>query len=115
MDTTTSADWTAVCSLDQLQANAGVAALVDGRQVALFYLPSQSPSVYAIDNYDPIAGAYVLSRGIVGDLAGALVVASPVYKQHFRLSDGQCLEDEAVRAGSWACRVEGGQVLIKPN
>ena len=41
--------------------------------------------VYALDNFDPHSGANVLSRGIVGDLSGELVVASPVYKHHFSL------------------------------
>ena len=48
-------------------------------------------------NLDPFSRANVLSRGIVGDLKGELVVASPVYKQHFSLRTGQCVEDPDVR------------------
>ena len=60
-------------------------------------------------------GANVLSRGIVGDLKGELVVASPVYKQHFSLLTGRCLEDAAVRVPVYAARVEDGFVVVEPR
>ena len=82
--------------VDRLVPNGGVCALLEGRQVAVFYLPSLSPSVYAIDNRDPLGNANVLSRGIVGDIDGEPVVASPLYKQHFSLRTGRCVEDEAI-------------------
>ena len=93
-----------VCRLTDIVPNTGVCALVGGRQVAVFRLDDDS--VYAIDNYDPISGANVLSRGIVGDLKGELVVASPVYKQHFSLATGQCLEDPEVCVPVYAVRIE---------
>lgn len=105
-------NWIDVCALDALPYNAGVAARVAGRQVALFHLPAETPAVYALDNWDPLGGAAVLARGIVGDLGGALVVASPLYKQHFRLADGQCLEDPAVRVAAYPVRIDGGRVWV---
>ena len=42
----------------------GVAALVGGAQVAIFR--TYDGELFAIDNRDPIAGANVMSRGIVG-------------------------------------------------
>ena len=105
-------NWIEVCGLADLPANAGVAARVDGRQVALFHLPSETPAVYALDNWDPIGAAAVLARGIVGDLGGALVVASPLYKQHFRLADGQCLEDATVQVAAYPVRVDGDRVWV---
>lgn len=104
--------WTAICDISDLEANSGVAALVGDQQVALFYLPNLEPSVYAIGNFDPFSNAQVLSRGIVGELSGDLVVASPVYKQHFRLTDGSCVEDEGAEAGSWPCKVEDQKVFL---
>ena len=80
--TVTDVNWVNVCHLRDLEPDSGVCALVDGKQVAIFYLPREN-SVYAIQNYDPISKANVLSRGIVGDINGELVVASPLYKQHF--------------------------------
>jgi NAD(P)H-dependent nitrite reductase small subunit len=102
-----------VCPLDDIVPNAGVAALVDGEQVAIFRL--EGDSVHAVGNLDPFSGANVLSRGIVGDLKGELVVASPVYKQHFELLTGRCVEDATVRIPVYRARVEDGFVVVDPR
>ena len=99
-----------VCRLDDIVPNSGVCALVAGEQVALFRIED---NIFAIGNRDPFSGANVLSRGIVGDLKGELVVASPVYKQHFSLVSGRCLEDESVAVPVYAARVEEGFVLVE--
>ena len=54
-----------------------------------------------------------MARGIVGDLQGQLVVASPVYKQHFNLRTGRCLEDESVGLRTWPCGVLDGRVWVE--
>jgi NAD(P)H-dependent nitrite reductase small subunit len=97
-----------ICRLDAIVPNTGVCALVDGRQVAIFRVDER---VHAIDNFDPFSKANVLSRGIVGDLRGELVVASPVYKQHFSLTTGQCVEDPDVRVTVHPVAVEDGYVV----
>lgn len=99
-----------ICRLDDIVPNSGVCALVDGRQIAVFRV--EDDTVYAIDNFDPFSRANVLSRGIVGDLKGERVVASPVYKQHFSLTTGQCLEDPDVRVGIHPASVEEGYVVV---
>ena len=96
-------DWTPVCALDDILPGTGVGALIDGTQIALFRLDHDQ--VFALDNCDPHSQANVLSRGIVGDLGGELVVASPVYKQHYRLRDGQCLENPDHSVHAYAVRV----------
>jgi len=103
--------WTAVCPLDDIVPNTGVCALIGGRQVAVFRVSHDR--VYALSNYDPFSNANVLSRGIVGDIKGELVVASPVYKQHFSLATGQCIEDEAVKVTSYPTRVSNGMVEVE--
>jgi len=100
-----------VCKLDDIVPNTGVAALVGGRQVAVFRVGDDA--VYALSNHDPFSHANVLSRGIVGDLGGELVVASPVYKQHFSLQTGRCLEDPGVAIAVYRATVEHGYVLIQ--
>lgn len=100
----------AVCKLNDLVPCRGAAALVNGKQVALFRLPQGS--VYAIGNHDPFSGANVLSRGIVGDLKGELVVASPIYKQHFSLVSGRCLEDDTVRLPVYPVRTLKGMIEV---
>src|SRR4051812_1253697 len=99
-----------LCPLDAILPDTGVCALVNGRQIAIFRVNDR---VYAIDNFDPFSKANVLSRGIVGDLKGELVVASPVYKQHFSLVSGQCLEDAEVRVAVYPVTVEDGYVVVR--
>ncbi|OEF23295.1 nitrite reductase small subunit NirD [Vibrio rumoiensis] len=105
--------WHNVCELSQLDANIGTGALVEGQQVALFYLPNQQEQVFAIDNWDPIGKAFVLSRGIVGDVKGQPCVASPLYKQHFDLKSGSCVETPDIKVKTWRVRVEDEQVWLQ--
>ena len=84
---------------------------MNDKQIAVFRL-SNSEKLFAIDNYDPFSKANVLSRGVVGDLKNQLVVASPIYKQHFNLDTGQCLEDESVRIPVYGVRILNGIVQI---
>ena len=109
--------WTYVCRVQDIVPNSGVCAKVGDRQVAVFRLVSpagEEEGVYAIDNHDPRSGANVLSRGIVGDLSGEIVVASPVYKNHFCLKTGRCVEDESWSVAPYRVRVsEDGMILVK--
>ncbi|MDM4720776.1 nitrite reductase small subunit NirD [Micromonospora sp. WMMA1363] len=102
--------WTTVCPLDRLDPDRGVAALVDGVQIALF---RTADDLFAIDNLDPVAGAYVLSRGIVGSRGGVPTVASPLHKQVYDLRTGHCLDlpGTAVRRHEVRCR--GGLVEVR--
>lgn len=101
-----------ICSVAALVPNSGVAALVGDIPVALFYLPGEEPNVYAVDNLDPFSDANVLSRGIVGEKKGELVVASPIYKQHFSLATGQCLEDPSVQIAVFDVAIRGDDVVL---
>ena len=103
--------WTTICELSALTPDVGARALLGDDQVAVFRL-SRGGDVFAIDAFDPFSNAPVLSRGIVGDLNGRLVVASPIYKQHFDLETGQCLEDESVAVRTYAVRVVDGGVQV---
>ena len=102
--------WTDVCGADEIWPDTGVCAWVEGRHVAVFRVGDTQ--FYAIDNVDPKSGASVLSRGLVGNLGEHVVVASPLYKNHFDLADGVCLEapEHSVRAHS--VRVEDGTVQV---
>lgn len=118
--------WQILCTRADLVPYSGVAAWVETpegpAQVAIFYIPSdsntsqlpgQAQELYAIDHHDPFSNANVIARGIVGDLKGQPVVASPIYKQHFRLEDGQCLEDDSVRLRTWKVSFKGDEVWIE--
>ncbi len=105
--------WTAVCALDDIVPNTGVCALVGGEQVAVFRVAGEAPRhVYAIGNYDPNSEAAVLSRGLVGNLGERIVVASPIYKQHFDLVTGECLEAPVNSVPAYATKVEDGKVWV---
>ena len=101
-----------ICRQNDLIPNSGICAELAGKQVALFYLPDESPAIYAIDNWDPIGKANVLSRGIVGDINGQLVVSSPLYKQHFDLITGQCIEHSDVKVPAYVVELVDDCVLI---
>ncbi len=101
--------WTTVCALDDIVPEAGVCALVDGEQVAVFRVGGE---LYAIDNIDPCSGAAVLSRGLVGSLGERVVVASPIHKQHFDLRNGECLESSAHAVRAWPVRLKGDAVQV---
>jgi nitrite reductase (NADH) small subunit len=102
--------WTPVCAASDILPNTGVCALVEGRHVAVFRVGGDQ--LYAIDNVDPKSGASVLSRGLVGNLGEHIVVASPLYKNHFDLRTGQCIEAPEHSVRAHAVRVDEGRVVV---
>jgi nitrite reductase (NADH) small subunit len=96
--------WTAVCAYDSLMPCRGVGVLLPrGEQAALFRL--DDGTVWAIGNIDPVSGAAVMSRGIVGDRGGRATVASPIKKQAFALDDGACLDVAEVAVPVYRTRI----------
>lgn len=102
--------WVDVCLLDKLIPGRGVCALVGGIQVAVFRIAGEE--IYALSNFDPFSGAFVLSRGIVGSRAERLKVASPIYKQSFDLETGVCLDDATVSVRTFEVRILDGMVQV---
>jgi nitrite reductase (NADH) small subunit len=109
MNTTIQNQWQQVCDAEDVGNFLGVRALINGQQVAIFNVNNE---FYALDAIDPFSNAAVLSRGIVGDVKGHLVVASPVYKQHFNLRTGECLEDASVKLATFAVRNNEGVIEL---
>jgi len=107
-------DWVDVCALDDLTPNTGVGALIEHQQIAIFRVGAEK-RVYALSNQDPFSQAFVMSRGIIGDLQGERVVASPIYKQHFSLATGRCLEDKDQKLLVFPSKIENGRVWISPT
>ncbi|HEY4316162.1 MAG TPA: nitrite reductase small subunit NirD [Herbaspirillum sp.] len=114
--------WTPVCGLDEIVPNTGVCALVEGEQIAVFHVRvndrgqaqtrPQADRYFAIQNVDPNSRVAVLSRGLVGNLGERIVVASPIYKQHFDLQTGECLEAPEHSVTAYPTRVEDGKVWV---
>lgn len=107
-------NWVEVCALDDITPNTGVGALIENQQIALFRVGHEK-HVYALSNQDPFSKAFVMSRGILGDLQGERVVASPIYKQHFSLATGRCLEDKDQKLLVFPSKIENGKVWISPT
>ena len=100
-------DWRDVCAIDDVLPGAGVAALLDGEQIAI--VRTRADRFFALSNFDPFSKAFVIARGIVGDRAGVAKIASPIYKQNFSLESGQCLDDPSVRLQVFPIRVQAGR------
>jgi nitrite reductase (NADH) small subunit len=108
--TTLATTWTAVCRLADLLPERGAAALFGQVQVAVFRL--HDDDVRAIGNRDPLCGAYVLSRGIVGNRGDRRVVVSPMHKQAYDLDTGDCLDAAGVAVPVYPARVRDGLVEV---
>jgi nitrite reductase (NADH) small subunit len=102
--------WTDICAVDDILPSTGVCALVVDRHVAVFR--TGSDQFFAIDNVDPKSGASVLSRGLIGNLGERVVVASPLYKNHFDLRTGECLEAPEHSVRAHGVRAEGGRISV---
>jgi len=112
----TDKSWKTICDTTDLVKDSGISALIanaagEDQQIAIFHLPNSEEKIYAVGNYDPIGKANVLYRGIVGSIADEPVVASPLYKQHFSLKTGQCLQEEH-RISVYPIRIENEQVQV---
>ncbi|MFD1439405.1 nitrite reductase small subunit NirD [Acinetobacter terrae] len=114
MNLTQELNWIEICSLDDITPNTGVGALINEQQIALFRVGNEK-RVYALSNQDPFSQAFVMSRGIIGDLQGERVVASPIYKQHFSLATGRCLEDKDQKLLVFPSKIENSKVWVSPT
>lgn len=108
-------DWIDVCGTADLVTDAGIAAWTPAGAVAIFFLPDTENQVFVLGHYCPLGEAHVLARGIVGDAGGEPVVASPLYKHHYSLISGQCLEDPAVTVPVFESRIEQDRVLLRAS
>ncbi|GAB02285.1 MULTISPECIES: nitrite reductase small subunit NirD [Acinetobacter] len=106
--------WVDVCHLSDITPNTGVGALIEGQSVALFRVGNEN-RIYALSNKDPFSQANVMARGIIGDLQGERVIASPIYKQHFSLATGRCLEDKDQKLLVFPTKIENGRVWVNPT
>ena len=110
--TQTTNEWVKLCNKDDLTPDTGICALAQDQQIAIFWV-KQSDQLYAISNFDPIGKANVISRGIIGSLKDEIVVSSPLYKQHYNLLTGQCLEVPEHQLATYPVRVLEQAVQIQ--
>jgi len=112
--TTTNQQWFDICSIDDILPSMGRCALFNEQQVAIFRVVNTRgvEQLYAIDNFCPFSESNTLSRGLTGSITNKIVVASPLYKQHFDLATGVCLEDENVSVNTYPVRLNGSTVQL---
>ncbi len=96
--------------LAKLRPERAVCLLIDGEQVAL--VRTRDDRLYAVDNLDPVSGAMVMSRGIVGSRGDRDVLVSPMFKQAFDLETGECLDLPDVWLQVHEVQVLDGHVLV---
>ena len=104
--------WISVCEYQDLLPDTGLCALVNKQQIALFN-SRRLNELFAVSNFDPVGEANVLSRGIIGSIGDEIVVASPLYKDHFNLRTGECVEKPEYTIPVYPVRVEDGLVQVQ--
>lgn len=104
-----------LCKQTDLVPFSGVAARFEQHAIALFYLPNQATVLYGVNHIDPASGAPVIAHGLVGESGGEFYVAAPLHKEQYRLSDGQCLSDSALKLQVFNVQLLEGQVWLLPQ
>jgi nitrite reductase (NADH) small subunit len=106
--------WENICDTSDILPNMGVCALFQEQQVAIFKVIDRAgeEQLFAINNYCPFSKSNTLSRGLVGSLNDKVVVASPIYKQHFDLITGECLEDASINVSTYSVQISGTTVQL---
>lgn len=103
--------WERVCALGEIEPLWGEAALIGGRQIAVFLVPDGR--LFAVENRDPATGSFVMSRGIVGSRGERPTIASPLHKQVYDLATGECYTSPDLALASYPVRVVDGLVLVQ--
>ncbi len=103
--------WHRVCTVEDLEPGWGEAALVSGRQVALFR--TAAGEVFAVAQEDPVTGAHVMARGITGSRGTRPTLASPLHKEVYDLGTGECLGTPELRLATFGTRIVGGYIEVE--
>lgn len=108
---TTTATWHRVCPVDELELAWGEAALIAGRQVALFR--TAPTEVFAVAQQDPATLANVMARGIIGSRGSRPTIASPLHKEVYDLETGECFTNQELKLAAFATRLVDGFIEVE--
>jgi nitrite reductase (NADH) large subunit len=103
--------WVRVGAVSDFPKDGGAAIKYGRVQIAVFNFTSRG-EWYASQNMCPHKKAFVLSRGIVGDVGGVPKVACPLHKKTFSLISGESLQTEEYRIRTFPVRVDGNDVYL---
>ena len=110
-ETDTATGWHRVCAVEELELSWGEAALIAGRQIALFRTgPSE---IFAVSHEDPATGAHVMARGILGSRGTRPTIASPLHKEVYDLETGECFGTAELRLDTFNTRIIDGFIEIE--
>ncbi|MCD4849734.1 nitrite reductase small subunit NirD [Arthrobacter sp. AK01] len=110
-DLTTTATWQRVCPVAELEVAWGEAALIAGRQVALFR--TAPTEVFAVAQQDPATLANVMARGIIGSRGSRPTIASPLHKEVYDLETGECFTNPELKLAVFATRLVDGFIEVE--
>lgn len=105
-------NWQDLCARGDLVPGSGVAVKIGDQSAALYWPEAGGETLFAMAHRDPFSRAEVLAWGLLCEQGGDWAVASPLYKQHFRLRDGVCLEQPEVVLPTWPVRFKGDRVEV---
>ncbi|WP_284764473.1 nitrite reductase small subunit NirD [Arthrobacter sp. efr-133-R2A-63] len=106
----TASGWHRVCAIDELEPAWGEAALVGGKQVALFR--TTPDEVLAVSQQDPATLSNVMARGIVGSRGSRPTIASPLHKEVYDLETGECFTNPELRLATYSTRLVDGYLEV---
>ncbi|NJC21793.1 nitrite reductase (NADH) small subunit [Arthrobacter pigmenti] len=102
--------WYPICRLADLEQCWGEAALIHGRQVALFRVDTEA--VFAVSHRDPVSGSQVMARGLVGSKRQRFTITSPLHKQVYYLDSGEPVSGTDTALRSFPTRIADGVVEV---
>ena len=105
-------EWVEVGTTADFPRDGGAAIKYGDVQIAVFNFASRG-EWYACQNMCPHKNAFVLSRGILGDLNDAPKVACPLHKKPFSLKSGESLSGEDYSVKVFPVKVEADRVFVE--
>ncbi|MEK7285985.1 MAG: nitrite reductase large subunit NirB [Nitrospirota bacterium] len=106
-----SSNWVKVGQVSDFPHNGGATIKYGKSQIAVFNF-STLDKWYACQQMCPHKKAFVLSRGVIGDVNGVPKVACPLHKKNFSLVSGECLTGGDYSVQTFPARVEGADVFL---
>ncbi|PWJ60612.1 nitrite reductase (NADH) small subunit [Dyadobacter jejuensis] len=104
-------NWHLACTVEDVPAEGGACAYIQGRQIAIFNLARRG-EWYATDNQCPHRQQMALARGMTGCENEEPKVACPFHKKTFSLRTGQGLNDENCRIDTFPVHIREDKVYI---
>ena len=104
--------WVAVGNVVDFPKDGGATIKFGKTQIAVFNMASRG-EWYACQNMCPHKQAFVLSRGLVGDVQGTPKVACPLHKKTFNLINGKSMTNEDYCLYTFPIKVVGEEVFIQ--